>query len=65
MSIQTWAEKEIDIACKRERADSKVEDGDWDYGCACYESALKAYKSLMKDGHRSEIITCSVSEEES
>ena len=51
MSMQTWAEKEIEIACKRERADSKVEDGDWDYGCACYESALKAYKSLMGDGH--------------
>ena len=51
MSMQTWAEKEIEIACKRERADSKVEDGEWDYGCACYESALKAYKSLIEDGH--------------
>ncbi len=51
MSMQTWAEKEIEIACKRERANSKVEDGDWDYGCACYESALKAYKSLIGDGH--------------
>jgi hypothetical protein len=56
MSMQTWAEKEIEIACKRERTDSKIEDGEWDYlvwdyGCACYESALKAYKSLMKDGH--------------
>lgn len=49
--MQTWAEKEIEIACKRERADSKVEDGNWDYGCACYESALKAYKSLMGDGY--------------
>ena len=51
MSMQTWAEKEIDIACKLERADSKVKDGNWDYGCACYESALKAYKSLIGDGH--------------
>ncbi len=51
MSMQSWAEKEIEIACKLERVDSKVEDGDWDYGCACYESALKAYKSLMSDGH--------------
>lgn len=52
MSMQTWAEKEIEIACKREREDSGVDnDGDWDYGCACYESALKAYKSLMGDGH--------------
>ena len=52
MSMQTWAEKEIEIACKREREASGVEnDGDWDYGCACYESALKAYKSLMGDNH--------------
>ncbi len=52
MSMQTWAEKEIEIACSREREVSGVDnDGDWDYGCACYESALKAYKSLMGDGH--------------
>ena len=52
MSMQTWAEKEIEIACNREREASGVEnDGDWDYGCACYESALKAYKSLMGDDH--------------
>ena len=52
MSMQTWAEKEIEIACKRQRDASGVDnDGDWDYGCACYESALKAFKSLMGDGH--------------
>ena len=52
MSMQTWAEKEIEIACKRERDASGVDnDRDWDYGCACYESALKAFKSLMGDGH--------------
>ena len=51
MSMQTWAEKEIEIACKRERGASGVKNDDWDYGCACYESALKAYKSLMSDGH--------------
>lgn len=48
---QSWAEREIDIACKRERADSKTPKCKWDYGCMCYESALKAYKSLLKDGH--------------
>lgn len=52
MCMQTWAKKEIEIACSREREASGVDnDGDWDYGCACYESALKAYKSLMGDGH--------------
>ena len=45
MSMQTWAEREIQIACERENPDRK--DGEFDYGCACYESALKAYKSLI------------------
>ena len=47
-----WAQREIDIACKRERAENEDPDGtEWDYGCACYESAYKAFKSLMGDGH--------------
>lgn len=50
MDMLTWAENEIDIACKRERADCDDKDG-WDYGVACYESALRAFKSLMGDGH--------------
>lgn len=45
----SWAEREVKLACKRENPDRK--DGEWDYGCACYESALKAYKSLAEDGH--------------
>lgn len=49
MSMLDWAEKEIEIACKRENPNRK--DDEWDYGCACYESALKAFKSLMGDGH--------------
>lgn len=49
MSMTEWAEKEIEIACQKENPDRK--EGEWDYGCACYESALKAYKSLMEDGH--------------
>ena len=48
-NMESWAEREITIACKRERGASG-EKG-WDYGCACYESAYKAYKSLLKDGH--------------
>lgn len=48
-NMESWAEREIAIACKRERGESG-EKG-WDYGCACYESAHKAYKSLLKDGH--------------
>ena len=50
MGMMDWAENEVKIACERERAASGNQDG-WDYGCACYESALKAFKSLMEDGH--------------
>lgn len=50
MSMLDWAREEIEIAKKREREASGVEDG-WDYGCACYDSALKAYESLCEDGH--------------
>ena len=48
-SIERWAENEVAIACCREKPDRK--DGEWDYGCACYESALKAFPSLCEDGH--------------
>lgn len=49
MSMEEWAKHEIELACKREAPDRK--DGEWDYGCACYESALKAFLSLLEDGH--------------
>lgn len=49
MSMSDWARREVEIACKREAPDR--ENGEWDYGCACYESALKAYLSLMEDEH--------------
>ena len=49
MSMSEWAKREVEIACKREAPERK--DGEWDYGCACYESALKAYLSLMEDEH--------------
>jgi len=44
-----WAKREIDIACRRERKNAPVDK--FDYGCACYESALKAFKCLCEDGH--------------
>lgn len=44
-----WAKREVAIASKRERGD-KPED-EWDYGCACYASALKAFESLLGDNH--------------
>jgi hypothetical protein len=49
MTMTEWARREVEIACKRENPNRK--EGEWDYGCACYESALKAYESLIDDGH--------------
>lgn len=48
---QSWAEREIAIACQYEREGNNSEDDEWDYGVACYESALKAYRSLCEDEH--------------
>ena len=50
MNMSEWAEKEIEIACARERGASK-DTKTWNYGCACYESALKAFRSLLEDEH--------------
>lgn len=48
----SWAEREISLACESERAASKAEDGDdAEYGVNCYQSALKAFKSLVDDNH--------------
>lgn len=49
MEMREWADNEVKIACERER-NGKPEN-EWDYGCACYESALKAFNSLCEDGH--------------
>ena len=49
MTMLDKVEKEIELACKKENPDW---DGkSFDYGCACYQSALKAYKSLCEDDH--------------
>lgn len=49
MNMTEWAENEVKLACKRERGNAPEKD--WDYGRACYQSALKAFKSLCEDGH--------------
>ena len=53
MDILEWAKKEIEIAIAREKT-SAEQEGDHeflDYTVACYESALKAFKSLCEDEH--------------
>ena len=49
MTMTKWAEREIAAACKRENPN--WDNKSFDYGCSCYQSALKAYKSLMEDDH--------------
>lgn len=49
MSMKEWAELEVEIAKKRERGNAPEDE--FDYGCACYDSALKAFNSLCEDGH--------------
>lgn len=49
MNMTEWAKREIEIACARERGDKDTNE--WDYGCACYESAYKAFQSLVEDEH--------------
>ena len=39
--VEKWAEEEIRLACNAKD----------EYARACYDSAIRAYKSLMKDGH--------------
>lgn len=39
--VEKWAEEEIRLACNTKN----------EYSRACYDSAIRAYKSLMKDGH--------------
>jgi hypothetical protein len=47
--LKSWAENEVEIACKKENKDW---DGkSFDYACSCFQSALKAYKTLENDGH--------------
>ena len=51
MSMYEWAEQECRLACKKENPNFDFDSDDFDYGCSCYKSALKAYKSLMRDEH--------------
>lgn len=49
--MKNWAENECRIACKRENPNYNFDIDEFDYGCSCYKSALKAYESLCDDGH--------------
>lgn len=48
-SMTQWAKREIEIVCKHECNNKKLNE--LAYSIACYKSAFKAFKSLMKDEH--------------
>lgn len=58
MSMKEWAEKEVELACKWDMVNHTTEDyttedytkEDHAYFSAIYESALKAFNSLLEDG---------------
>lgn len=47
--MKTWAEREIDLAIQHEKENCEGDDSM--YGVHCYESALKAFNSLLEDEH--------------
>jgi len=58
MTMTEWAENEVNIvlSINENRKPEEGEDAEMckmnrDYAASCYKSALKAYKSLMEDGH--------------
>ena len=49
-AMSSWAEHEVELACMSEREGvEKPEDAE--YGIMCYNSALRAFRTLMDDGH--------------
>lgn len=50
MSIDTWAKREVELA-KNEVAKSGSDTSSVHYVCECLNSALKAFNSLLEDGH--------------
>ena len=50
MTMTEWAKNEVKLFCEKARANKDGDD--WtEYGCACHESALKAFEALTSDGH--------------
>lgn len=47
-AMWSWAKEEIRLAIVRE---ASCGEDEWDYGVACYESAMSAFESLLQDEH--------------
>ena len=50
MNMSEWAKREIEFA-KEQEVKKAQDSAEASYGCACYDSAYKAYQTLMEDGH--------------
>ncbi|HRM91229.1 MAG TPA: hypothetical protein PLK68_12320 [Thomasclavelia ramosa] len=51
MGMKDWAKREVEIASAKERGNMPADE--FDYGCACYDSALKAFNSLCEEYNHS------------
>ena len=49
-TMSSWAAKEVELAIQSEKEASKGTD-EWMMGADCYESALRAFNVLARDGH--------------
>ena len=49
LKVKSWADKEIELACNSKSITANISYPI--YSKECYDSALKAYKSLTNDGH--------------
>lgn len=47
--MESWAEQEVDLACRREKEEAK--DSGYYYACRCLESALGAFRTLCRHDH--------------
>lgn len=52
MDMLNWAQKEIELAIESEK-NAAEGTNDWEYGVACYESAMDAFKTLLNDNRHS------------
>jgi hypothetical protein len=51
MSMYEYAKREIELAKALEVKEGNLDPNEFDYSGACYDSALKAFKSLTEDNH--------------
>ncbi len=49
-TMSSWAAQEVELAIQAEKESAEGTD-DWKYGAGCYESALRAFQCISRDGH--------------